>query len=80
MLTDADRTILSLESQRWKYPGAKEACALELLGMSATRYYQRRDALIDHPAAEAAEPALIHRLQRLRDRRRAQRSGIPAIG
>lgn len=74
MLTPADRTILAIESQRWKYPGAKEARALELLGMSATRYYQRRDALLDDPTAEAAEPLLIHRLRRLRDLRRDLRS------
>lgn len=74
MLTPTDRTILAIESQRWKYPGAKEARALEILGMTPTRYYQVRDALIDHPAAEAAEPALIHRLRRLRDQRRRARS------
>ena len=74
MLTPTDHTILTLESQRWKFPAAKEARALEILGMTPTRYYQVRDALIDHPAAEAAEPALIHRLRRLRDQRRRARS------
>ena len=79
-LTDADHIIIKLESQRWRYPGAKEARALELLGMSATRYYQRLAALIEHPAVEAAHPALVRRLRRLRDARRAQRTRRPVVG
>lgn len=80
MLTDADQIMLDLEGTRWKYPGAKEARALHLLGMSATRYYQRLNVLIDEPAAEAAHPTLVRRLRRLRDARRAQRTRRLVVG
>jgi hypothetical protein len=42
--------------------------------MSATRYYQVLNALIDQPAALAADPLLVRRLRRLRAQRQHQRS------
>ena len=41
--------------------------------MSATRYYQVLNALIDNPAALAADPMLIKRLRRLRSQRQRTR-------
>jgi hypothetical protein len=74
MLTPTHRTILALESQRWKYAGAKQATVREQLGISYTRYCQLVLALLDNPHAEATEPLLIRRLRRLRDARRVARS------
>jgi hypothetical protein len=74
MLTPTHRTILAIESQRWKYAGAKMAAVNEQLGITYTRYCQILDTLLDDPEAEAAEPLLIHRLRRLRDERRDLRS------
>jgi hypothetical protein len=73
-LTRRDREILAFERQWWKYAGAKEQAIRELFDMSATRYYQVLNALIDNPAALAADPMLVKRLRRLRASRQRQRS------
>ena len=73
-LTRRDRDILAFERQWWKYAGAKEQSIRELFDMSATRYYQVLNALIDTRAALAADPMLVKRLRRLRASRQRQRS------
>jgi hypothetical protein len=73
-LTRRDREILAFERQWWKYAGAKEQAIRELFDMSATRYYQVLNTLIDTPAALAADPMLVKRLRRLRATRQRQRS------
>jgi hypothetical protein len=74
--------ILAFEARWWKYPGAKEQAIRELFDMSATRYYQVLNALIDKPAAMAADPMLVKRLRRLRASRQrlraARRFGVDA--
>ncbi|EUA68748.1 hypothetical protein I553_1936 [Mycobacterium xenopi 4042] len=57
---------MAFERQWWKYAGAKEEAIKELFSMSATRYYQVLNALIDRPEALAADPMLVKRLRRLR--------------
>ena len=69
-----DRDILAFERQWWKYAGAKEQAIRDLFAMSATRYYQVLNALIDTPEALAADPMLVKRLRRLRASRQRQRS------
>ena len=73
-LSDRDREIIAFERQWWKYAGAKEQAVRELFDMSATRYYQVLNALIDNPSALAADPMLIKRLHRLRASRQRARS------
>jgi hypothetical protein len=73
-LSDRDREIIAFERQWWKYAGAKEQAIRELFDMSATRYYQVLNALIDSPAALEADPMLIKRLRRLRATRQRARS------
>ncbi|MGF1661075.1 MAG: DUF3263 domain-containing protein [Kineosporiaceae bacterium] len=65
-LTDGEREILAFERQWWKYPGSKETAVRERFGLSPTRYYQVLNALIDQPAALAADPMLVTRLRRAR--------------
>lgn len=72
-LTDLERQVLAFERRRWKYAGAKESAIRETFGMTATRYHQVLNALIDNPAALAAEPQLVNRLRRLRQERRRTR-------
>jgi hypothetical protein len=69
-----DREILTFERQWWKYAGAKEQAIRELFDMSATRYYQVLNNLIDTPEALSADPMLVKRLRRLRATRQRQRS------
>jgi Protein of unknown function (DUF3263) len=73
-LSDRDQQILSFERQWWKYAGAKEQAIRELFAMSATRYYQVLNALIDSPAALAHDPMLIKRLRRMRTSRQRART------
>jgi len=73
-LSERDREIIAFERQWWKYAGAKEQAIKELFDMSATRYYQVLNALIDSPAALAHDPMLIKRLRRLRASRQRARS------
>ena len=73
-LTRREREILAFERQWWKYAGAKEQAIRELFDMSATRYYQVLNALIDNPGALRADPMLVKRLRRLRASRQRQRS------
>src|SRR5450755_86410 len=73
-LSERDVKILEFERQWWKYAGAKEQAMREMFDMSATRYYQALNALIDRPAAVAADPMLVKRLRRLRAARQRARS------
>ena len=73
-LSERDEAILAFERQWWKFAGAKETAIRELFGLSATRYYQLLNALIDRPAALAADPLLVKRLQRMRAQRHRARS------
>jgi hypothetical protein len=73
-LSERDRRILEFERQWWKYAGAKETAVREIFDMSATRYYQVLNALIDRPEALEADPLLVRRLRRLRASRQKQRS------
>src|SRR4051794_37782400 len=73
-LSPRDAAMLDFERQWWKYAGAKEAAVREAFNMSATRYYQVLNALIDKPEALEADPLLVRRLRRLRAARQRQRS------
>ena len=73
-LSDRDRQILEFERQWWKYAGAKEQAIRDLFDMSATRYYQIVNTLIDTPEALAFDPMLVKRLRRLRATRQRARS------
>ncbi|ROT26264.1 DUF3263 domain-containing protein [Micromonospora sp. HM5-17] len=65
-LTDREREILAFERRWWRHAGAKEQAIRDAFDISATRYYQILNGLLDNPAALAAEPVLVARLRRLR--------------
>ena len=73
-LTRREYDILAFERQWWKYAGAKEEAIRDLFSMSATRYYQVLNALVDRPEALAADPMLVKRLRRLRASRQKARA------
>ncbi|MCO1596657.1 DUF3263 domain-containing protein [Micromonospora sp. RHAY321] len=72
-LTERERAILAFEQQWWRHAGAKEQAVRDTFGVSSTRYYQLLNALLDNPAALAADPVLIGRLRRLRSSRARNR-------
>jgi Protein of unknown function (DUF3263) len=73
-LTDRERDILGFERQWWRYAGAKEQAIRELFDLSATRYYQMLNELIDRSEAVAHDPMLVKRLRRLRAQRQRARA------
>ncbi len=73
-LSERDQAILGFERQWWKYSGAKEQAIRELFDMSATRYYQLINSLIDTPEALEFDPMLVKRLRRMRSSRQAART------
>jgi len=73
-LSQRDAEILAFERQWWKFAGAKEQAIRDKFQMSATRYYQVLNALIDKPEALAQDPLLVKRLRRLRATRQRNRS------
>jgi hypothetical protein len=73
-LSARDAEILTFERQWWKFAGAKEQAIRDKFQMSATRYYQVLNALIDKPEALAHDPLLVKRLRRLRATRQRNRS------
>ncbi len=68
-LSQQECEILECERQWWKHPGAKEQAILVKFGLSATRYYQQLNTLIDRPAALEFDPLLVTRLRRMRSAR-----------
>ena len=72
-LTAREVEMLAFERQWWKFAGAKEQAIRELFDLTATRYYQVLNTLIDRPEALAHDPMLVKRLRRTREARR--RSG-----
>jgi len=73
-LSEREVRILAFERNWWRQPGAKEQAIRDMLGMSATRYYQMLNELIDRPEALAFEPVLVKRLRRQRAKRERIRS------
>jgi len=73
-LAERDTRILDFERQWWRHVGAKEEAIRSQFGLSAARYYQLLNALIDSPAAVRHDPMLVRRLQRARDARTAARA------
>lgn len=70
---ERERRILEFERYWWKYAGAKERAIRESFDLSATRYYQLLNRIIDMPEALSHDPILVKRLQRLRAFRQQQR-------
>lgn len=72
-LSDLESRILDFEGSWWRYAGAKESAIKELFDVSAARYYQLLNDLIDRDDALLAAPMLVKRLRRLREARMSTR-------
>jgi hypothetical protein len=77
-LTERDRAILDFERSWWSESGPKELAILERFELSTTRYYQILGELLDSDEALEHDPLVVRRLQRLRDRRRRERTEVRA--
>ena len=73
-LADLETRILEFERNWWRFAGAKETAIKDLFDMTAPRYYQLLNDLIDRDDALEASPMLVKRLRRLREARMAART------
>jgi hypothetical protein len=73
-LSERDIQILEFEREWWHHAGAKEAAIRSQFSLSAARYYQLLNAVIDLPGALRHDPMLVKRLLRARDARTQARS------
>jgi hypothetical protein len=76
-LSERDMRLLAFERGTWRTAGAKEQAIVEVLSISATRYYQLLNELIDSPDALKFDPVLVKRLRAQRARRQRMRSPQP---
>ena len=74
-LQERDLRILAFERRVWRTQGAKELAIRESFAMSATRYYQILNELIDRPEAAEFDPLLVKRLRA----RRSTRAGLRSV-
>ena len=72
-LTERDRAILDFERSWWHESGPKETLIQERFELSASRYYEILNELLESPEAYDYDPLGVRRLRRLRDRRRRAR-------
>ena len=73
-LSELEIKMLEFERTWWRHAGAKESSIKELFNLTPPAYYQLLNNLIDRPAALMAEPLLVKRLLRLREKRTSSRS------
>jgi len=72
-LSDREKAIIDFERTWWAEPGPKELAIRERFQLSATRYYQVLNSLLESSDAVEYDPLVVRRLRRLRDRRRRAR-------
>ena len=60
-LTERDRAVLDFEGTWWREPGPKARAIRSRLGLSATRYYEILNDLVDRAEAEAYDPLVVRR-------------------
>ena len=65
--------ILDFANRRFHTPGEREQAIRDEFGYSATRYFQRLNALIDQPRALAYAPVTVNRLRAVRAIKRQAR-------
>ena len=73
-LDERDAAMLDFEDSWFTASVPKEQAIMENFGVSATRYYQHLNVLIDTAPALAYKPLLVKRLRRLRAARQDARS------
>lgn len=73
-LAERHKRILDFEREWGHRTSPKEEAVLEEFGLTAARYYQILNAVIDLPAAIVYDPMLVRRLQRVRDAKMSART------
>ena len=71
-LSQRDRAILDFEQSWWESATPRDQAVREQFQLTESEYAEVLNQLVASEAAVLAEPLLIRRLRRLRDRRRQQ--------
>ena len=66
--------MLEFERTWWSLDASRDDAIVAQFELSVERYTQLLHELIDRPEALEADPLVVRRLQRTRDRRRRERS------
>jgi hypothetical protein len=74
VLTEREMAMLDFAGRWYKYTGAQEQAMRDEFELSATRFWQVFNLLIERPAALAYAPTTVNRYRRLRAERQAARS------
>ena len=69
-----DHMTLTIAADHYAYPAVRDQHALEHLGMTPARFWQRVAWLLERPEVERERPREVRRLRRLRDARVAARA------
>jgi hypothetical protein len=72
-LSTRDIEMLDFERSWWKHAGVKESAIKERFDISATKYYQLLNELLEKAGALEYDAILVKRLKRLRTYRQRQR-------
>jgi hypothetical protein len=72
-VNDLQRQILDFEGQWWLLRGNKETAIHNQFELSAIRYTQLLNRLLDDPEAVEYSPTVVSRLRRIRDTRQRER-------
>ena len=72
-LNERDLAIIEFERTWWSEEGSKESLIRDRFDLSTTRYYELLSDLVESEEAYEFDPLVIHRLRRLRARRRRAR-------
>jgi hypothetical protein len=75
-LSEQQQRMLVFERQWWRHAGSKEQAIREQFNLSATRYYQMLNRLLDNPAALEFDALVVGRLRRLRATRARSRGVV----
>lgn len=68
-LTDRQYAILEFERTWWTMDGEKDLLVRRRLACAPDTYYEELNQVLEDPAALEADPLVVRRLMRLRDRR-----------
>lgn len=68
-LTDRQQAMLEFERTWWTMDGDKEVLIRRRFACSPATYYDELNQVLDLPEALAADPMVVRRLLRMRDRR-----------
>lgn len=69
-LTEQDMAILDFADRFYRFQGAQHEAIREEFDLSWVQYFQRLNALLDHPQSYLHNPRLVRRLQAIRVRQR----------